>query len=397
MRLDSLDPRGSSRQSGAQPDDPRLALAAGDLRRAARPPERRGRQVGHLRHSLHVQDRRRPDPQGESGPARGQGDRRLQFHGKERRGRPGAAVLVAGAASHAARPAHGLRQFLAGPGRRLSAGAVSSHLHRRGHRRGRIEGRDRLHRGQGRGAPRPGQAGAAGRHQLPLPLHRPERLLPAHLGLPGFRSAVLGAELWQRQFLQGQDRDGGAERQFSSGRAHDALHPAPARSRQRPGSAEPQHGRRGDSPAGAQRAAPPGIPLLLRREPVLDDPAGHRQRRCRVGAAGHRLPRGDLLRAGAGLLRDLLRAGLLDVLAGLHPRRRRAAGHVFSPATLVGLSTQYILEQIERARTRRTLEQYVSRDVAGQLLDNPAQYNASLVAAGARSRCSSATCAASPR
>src|SRR5258708_28355524 len=51
----------------------------------------------------------------------------------------------------------------------------------------------------------------------------------------------------------------------------------------------------------------------------------------------------------------------------------------FFASTLTGLSAQYILEQIERARTRRFFERYVSPNVVREILDNHALYNEILV------------------
>ncbi len=43
-------------------------------------------------------------------------------------------------------------------------------------------------------------------------------------------------------------------------------------------------------------------------------------------------------------------------------------------SAVVFLVWEQVLEQVERARTRRTLERYVSRDVVAELLDNPATF-----------------------
>jgi adenylate cyclase len=51
----------------------------------------------------------------------------------------------------------------------------------------------------------------------------------------------------------------------------------------------------------------------------------------------------------------------------------------FFSSTLTGLSAQYLLEQLERTRTRRLFERYVSPKVVREIVDNPAGYYESLV------------------
>ena len=57
----------------------------------------------------------------------------------------------------------------------------------------------------------------------------------------------------------------------------------------------------------------------------------------------------------------------------------------FFSSTLTGLSAQYVLEQLERTRTRRFFERYVSPKVVREILDNPAGYYESLVRPAPRS------------
>jgi adenylate cyclase len=47
-------------------------------------------------------------------------------------------------------------------------------------------------------------------------------------------------------------------------------------------------------------------------------------------------------------------------------------------STFVWFSIETVLEQVERLRTRRTLERYVSKNVAAEMLDNPEDWLASL-------------------
>ena len=51
---------------------------------------------------------------------------------------------------------------------------------------------------------------------------------------------------------------------------------------------------------------------------------------------------------------------------------------VLVSSTLVRLAWEQVFDRLERRRTRRTLERYVSRDIAGELLDNPESYLNSL-------------------
>ena len=51
----------------------------------------------------------------------------------------------------------------------------------------------------------------------------------------------------------------------------------------------------------------------------------------------------------------------------------------FLPAGLCGLGFEYILERIEKQRTRRTLERYVSKNLVKEILDNPGGYYNSML------------------
>ncbi|HXY61074.1 MAG TPA: adenylate/guanylate cyclase domain-containing protein [Chthoniobacterales bacterium] len=52
---------------------------------------------------------------------------------------------------------------------------------------------------------------------------------------------------------------------------------------------------------------------------------------------------------------------------------------VFLPSGLCGLGFEYILERIEKTRTRRTLERYVSRNLVKEILENPGGYYSSML------------------
>jgi adenylate cyclase len=51
----------------------------------------------------------------------------------------------------------------------------------------------------------------------------------------------------------------------------------------------------------------------------------------------------------------------------------------FLPSGLCGLGFEYILERIERLRTRRTLERYVSKNLVKEILENPDSYYSSML------------------
>jgi adenylate cyclase len=52
---------------------------------------------------------------------------------------------------------------------------------------------------------------------------------------------------------------------------------------------------------------------------------------------------------------------------------------VFTTSGLFGLGFEYVLERIEKLRTRRTLERYVSRNLVKEILDNPGGYYSSML------------------
>jgi adenylate cyclase len=54
---------------------------------------------------------------------------------------------------------------------------------------------------------------------------------------------------------------------------------------------------------------------------------------------------------------------------------------VLLPSGLCGLGFEYILERIEKLRTRRTLERYVSKNLVKEILDNPGGYYSSMLGA----------------
>ena len=54
---------------------------------------------------------------------------------------------------------------------------------------------------------------------------------------------------------------------------------------------------------------------------------------------------------------------------------------VFGASGVFGLGFEYILERRERARTRRTLERYVSKNLVTEILDNPGGYYSSMLGA----------------
>jgi adenylate cyclase len=51
----------------------------------------------------------------------------------------------------------------------------------------------------------------------------------------------------------------------------------------------------------------------------------------------------------------------------------------FLPSGLCGLGFEYILERIEKLRTRRTLERYVSKNIVKEILENPGGYYSSML------------------
>ena len=51
----------------------------------------------------------------------------------------------------------------------------------------------------------------------------------------------------------------------------------------------------------------------------------------------------------------------------------------FLPSGLCGLGFEYILERIEKVRTRRTLERYVSKNIVKEILDNPGGFYSSML------------------
>ena len=51
----------------------------------------------------------------------------------------------------------------------------------------------------------------------------------------------------------------------------------------------------------------------------------------------------------------------------------------FLPTGLLGLGFEYILERIEKTRTRRTLERYVSKNLVKEILENPGSYYSSML------------------
>ena len=52
---------------------------------------------------------------------------------------------------------------------------------------------------------------------------------------------------------------------------------------------------------------------------------------------------------------------------------------VFTASGLFGLGLEYALERLEKLRTRRTLERYVSKNVVKEILDNPGGYYSSML------------------
>jgi len=52
---------------------------------------------------------------------------------------------------------------------------------------------------------------------------------------------------------------------------------------------------------------------------------------------------------------------------------------VFATSGISGLGLEYVLERIERTRTRRTLERYVSKNLVREILDNPGGYYSSML------------------
>ncbi|HJT46327.1 MAG TPA: adenylate/guanylate cyclase domain-containing protein [Chthoniobacterales bacterium] len=54
---------------------------------------------------------------------------------------------------------------------------------------------------------------------------------------------------------------------------------------------------------------------------------------------------------------------------------------VFTAAGVFGLGFEYVLERLEKLRTRRTLERYVSKNLVREILDNPGGYYSSLLGA----------------
>ena len=63
---------------------------------------------------------------------------------------------------------------------------------------------------------------------------------------------------------------------------------------------------------------------------------------------------------------------------------------------LFSLGYEYAMERIEKLRTRRTLERYVSKNLVKEILDNPDSFYAICAASGFRRRFSSPTSSASP-
>src|SRR5207248_7158573 len=52
---------------------------------------------------------------------------------------------------------------------------------------------------------------------------------------------------------------------------------------------------------------------------------------------------------------------------------------VFTASGLFGLGFEYVLERIEKLRTRRTLERYVSKNLVKEILENPGGYYSSML------------------
>src|SRR5262249_14122546 len=52
---------------------------------------------------------------------------------------------------------------------------------------------------------------------------------------------------------------------------------------------------------------------------------------------------------------------------------------VFLVSGLSGLGFEYALERIEKIRTRRTLERYVSKNIVQEILDNPGSFSSSML------------------
>src|SRR5207237_10107754 len=52
---------------------------------------------------------------------------------------------------------------------------------------------------------------------------------------------------------------------------------------------------------------------------------------------------------------------------------------VFLASGLLGLGFEYTLERLEKLRTRRTLERYVSKNLVKEILDNPGGYYNSML------------------
>jgi adenylate cyclase len=53
----------------------------------------------------------------------------------------------------------------------------------------------------------------------------------------------------------------------------------------------------------------------------------------------------------------------------------------FLPTGVCGLGFEYILERMEKLRTRRTLERYVSKNIVSEILDNPGGFYSSMLGA----------------